>query len=189
MARKRVRGHKHAIRDLIIIVFSVVTTALLARYGIIAFLVSLVEEWAFLASFVAGMFFTSMFTIAPATLALAELSDVVSAFSVILWGAAGAVAVDVVLMMFIRDTVAEDVKELMAGARHWKMRRIFRLRLFRRFMPFIGALIIIIPFLPDEVGLALMGLSGMRTMVAIPILYSMNALGILSIVLSVSFFG
>src|SRR3989338_8963833 len=97
MKVKRVRGHKHAIRDLCIIAISVVVATVLARYGFFSILISYFEGWNFVATFVSGMFFTSLFTIAPASIALAELSEIMPAFSVILWGATGAVIGDFIL--------------------------------------------------------------------------------------------
>ncbi|OGG78335.1 hypothetical protein A3A36_01445 [Candidatus Kaiserbacteria bacterium RIFCSPLOWO2_01_FULL_52_12b] len=57
---------------------------------------------------------------------------------------------------------------------------IFRPRLFKWLIPFVGALIIASP-LPDEAGLAMMGLSKMKTSVFIPISFALNFLGILAI--------
>ncbi|KKR47070.1 MAG: hypothetical protein UT80_C0011G0001, partial [Parcubacteria group bacterium GW2011_GWC1_40_13] len=57
---------------------------------------------------------------------------------------------------------------------------IFRPKLFKWLIPFIGALIIASP-LPDEAGLAMMGLSKMKTSVFIPISFALNFLGILAI--------
>jgi len=54
------------------------------------------------------------------------------------------------------------------------------LRLFRWSMVLFGALVIASP-LPDEIGLAMMGLSKVKTLLFIPISFSLNAFGILII--------
>lgn len=186
---QRIRGHKHAARDLAFIVVSIAVAGLLSHYGVFDAAVDALRSWDFFASFIAGMFFTSLFTLAPASVVLVELSHVSSVFSVVLWGAAGAVIGDMLIFLFVRDALAEDVKELLKAANRFQILHVFRLRLFRRLSPFIGALIIVVPFLPDELGIALMGLSHVRTSVMIPVSFAMNALGVLIVVYTAAFFG
>jgi hypothetical protein len=61
--------------------------------------------------------------------------------------------------------------------------RILKKRRFRRVLPFIGALIIASPF-PDEIGLALIGLSTLSRAQFLLLSYVMNTLGVLAILAS-----
>ena len=61
-------------RDLIIILLTVVLTIVLVRVGTLEQFFSFAEQQIFLGSFIAGIFFTSVFTLAPAAIALGEIS-------------------------------------------------------------------------------------------------------------------
>ena len=57
---------------------------------------------------------------------------------------------------------------------------MFEVKLLKSLFPFLGALLIASP-LPDEFGVALMGLAKMPTSEFVPISFSLNFLGILVI--------
>ncbi len=63
-----------------------------------------------------------------------------------------------------------------------RLDRIFHLRFFRFFIPFIGALIIASPF-PDEIGLAMMGIVKLEPKFLVPISFILNSIGILILLL------
>ena len=65
---------KHLMRDLAIIAVSVAVAVLLARLGVVEKFMVFAGGFKILASFVAGMFFTSIFTTAPAMVALVVLA-------------------------------------------------------------------------------------------------------------------
>ncbi len=133
-----------------------------------------------LASLIAGLFFTSFFTTAPAIVMLGQLAQESNPFLVAVLGAFGAVAGDYVLFWFVRHRIAHDASVLMKGPR-WKwFLHVLHRRYFRRVLPVIGALVIASP-LPDELGLALLGISSIKTRAFFLVSYFMNALGILII--------
>jgi hypothetical protein len=167
-------------RDIVIILLGVFITLLLVRMGALGKILTATEEQAYISSFVAGIFFTSVFTIAPASIALAVVSHSNSPYIVALWGALGAMLGDLFLFLFIRDVFADDVEGI-SIVRRWKkaiMRPHFGF--LRLLMPFLGALLIASP-LPDELGLALLGFSRTSTFFLLPIAFTMNFLGILLI--------
>ena len=78
-------------QDIALILFSVLIAVLLVRTNVLAsFLVS-IGELEIVSAFVAGMFFTSIFTTAPAIAALGGMSLLQGVFSTALFGAAGSV--------------------------------------------------------------------------------------------------
>ncbi len=129
-------------------------------------------------SLVAGLFFTSLLTTAPAIAVLGELSLEGNIFFIALAGALGAMVGDYLMFMFVRDRVSRDASYLLRGPRVRRALHIFKSRHFRRVLPVVGALIIASP-LPDELGLALLGVSQMSTVRFFIIAYSMNFLGIM----------
>src|SRR5258708_40308412 len=87
-------------RDLVIIALGILITLLLVRMGALGKILTATEEQAYVGSFIAGIFFTSIFTIAPASIALAVMSHSTPAYLVALWGALGALMGDVFLFLF-----------------------------------------------------------------------------------------
>ncbi|MBI5470326.1 hypothetical protein HY968_03365 [Candidatus Kaiserbacteria bacterium] len=180
----RVRKHDRGkfVRDLVIVALSIVITLLLVRIGALQEFLSVAQEAAIIGSFVAGIFFTSVFTLAPAAIALAEISQHSAPLTVALWGGLGAACGDLVLFLFVRDVFSQDLSEALP------------LRRIRRFLsplhygsagwllPFVGALIIASP-LPDELGIGLMGLSKIRPLQFVIVSFIMNAIGIYAIAL------
>lgn len=138
-----------------------------------------------IAAFFAGMFFTSVFTTAPAMVALGEIAQTNSVVTTAFAGAIGAVIGDYLIYRFIRDSVSEDLHYLFSKIRHEKLSlflhgRFHELRVYRWLVPLMGALIIASP-LPDELGLAILGLSKVKSKTMVPLTFAFNFLGILII--------
>ncbi len=170
-------------RDLFFIVMSVFVAIGIIRFGVIQDIVSAVDELKIIGSLVAGFFFTSAFTIAPAAIALAEISKSASPLLVAFWGAFGSMMGDLVIFLFVRDRFAEDVMEVLHTFKNEKkIKHFFKKGFFRWLSPLLGALIIASP-LPDEFAIALMGVSKVHLKLFIPIAFVMNFFGILIIAL------
>lgn len=176
MGKKR----NNIMRDFGIIVLSIVIAVILAKTGALEGILTSTEEWRVVGSLLAGIFFVSIFTAAPAGVVLFEIAAANSIWEVALFGGIGALIGDLLIFRFIKDSLSEDMHWLIHKTKQERMVSIFRLKLFRWLVPFIGAVIVASP-LPDEVGLAMMGLSKMKTKVFIPISFTLNFLGILVI--------
>ncbi len=135
-----------------------------------------------LSSFIAGFFFTSAFTTAPAVVALGQIAKNGSLFYTAFFGALGSLFGDLIIFRFIRDRLTDHMHELLKKDKWW--RRIhhltFNLRYFRWLTFLMGGVIIASP-LPDELGISLLGLSKMKTKHFIPISFIFNFMGILLI--------
>ncbi len=138
-------------------------------------------------SFVSGIFFTSLFTTPISIIAFVQIAHTANILSMAFYGALGAVVGDLVLFIFIKDKLAEDVSYLLQARKYKKFLTIFKHRIFRWLTPLVGAIVIASP-LPDEVGIAIMGLSKMKVGVLIPISFVMNFIGILLIGLAANAF-
>jgi len=166
-------------RDLLIICASIFVAFFLIRFGVIQNLVSSVNELKIIGSFIAGFFFTSAFTIAPAAIALTEIAQSTSPVTVAFWGALGSLVGDLVIFLFVRDRFSDDVIEVLHTFKNErKIRNFFKKGFFRWLSPVLGALIIASP-LPDELAIALMGISKVRMSLFIPIVFVMSFFGIL----------
>ncbi|MBA4319809.1 MAG: hypothetical protein C0412_15530 [Flavobacterium sp.] len=169
-------------RDLGIIAMGIILAIILAKTEILQNLIIDMKEWGFLSSLFAGVFFVSIFTTAPATVALIKITEINSIWEVALFGGIGALIGDFLIFRFIKNNVTENIQLFIKKARKEKLTAIFNLKLFKWLIPFIGALIIASP-LPDELGLAMMGFAKMKTTTFIPLSFTLNFFGILIILL------
>lgn len=174
------KAKRHLLIDFILIVFSVLIAGWLVKSGLIVSWFVKTESMRVLGSLIAGFFFSSIFTAAPATVVLGQIAQANSILLVAFLGAVGAMMADFILFYFVRDRVAQDFLYLIQVVKPKRLISIFHLRLFRFIMPFIGALIIASP-LPDELGLMMLGLSKVKTKFFLLLVFSMNFLGIVII--------
>lgn len=173
---RRSKARRELAKDLLLVVFGIVLTIVLAKSGALDRILSFLggHVWG---SFLSGIFFTSAFTLAPASVVLVRIAESSSHVAVSLFGAFGAMCGDLALFLFIRDRFAAD---LTASFRPSFVKHVvssFHLGFLKWLSPIIGALIIASP-LPDELGLGLMGLSKTRVAILLPVSFVMNALGI-----------
>ncbi|MEK7579025.1 MAG: hypothetical protein AAB460_00625 [Patescibacteria group bacterium] len=173
------------IRDLWVVLLSIVLAVILVRTGALQTLINAAEGAHILGSFLAGIFFTSGFTIAPASVALLEIAKTTPPLLVALWGAIGATVGDLIIFFFIRDAFVDDLvgafktSHTVAG-----ILSHLHFALLRWVLPIIGAIIIASP-LPDELGLACLGVSKIRIRYLIPLAFVFNFIGIIVITLFV----
>ncbi len=167
-------------KDLALIGFGAVIAIVLVQLGFIDKVIDALGGGV-AASFVSGVFFTSVFTIAPAAVSIAHISDLVPTGQLVLWGSLGAMCGDLILFLYIRDRFARDLINVLGRPTVKRIASTFHFGFMKWLSPILGALIIASP-LPDEFGLALMGLSRTKIVILLPISFVMNALGIYAIV-------
>jgi hypothetical protein len=132
-------------------------------------------------SFIAGMFFTSIFTTAPAIATLGEISQSNSILITALFGSLGAVVGDLVIFRFIRDRLSMHLTEIVKHQGFFRRTKVlFRLRIFRWLTFLVGGLIISSPF-PDEIAIGIFGFLHVKTSWFVPISFVFNFVGILLI--------
>lgn len=173
---KEIKSHLR--KNLVILFFSIALAVILAKAGIFQEILNYSLETRILGIFIAGFFFTSVLTVGPATVAIGALAQSNSLFVIAAVGAIGSVLGDLIIFRFVRDRITDDFIALFEKPRVKRLAHIIHLEIFRYFTPVIGAIIIASP-LPDEIGLAMMGLSKIKTKFFIPLSYCLNFLGIL----------
>lgn len=173
--------HYHLMRDIAIVAMSVLLAWALVRVGVIQTILSFSLSMKLLGSFVAGLFFTSVFTTSFAIVALGGIAQMNSVVLVALLGACGATIGDLFLFKFVKNDITEDIQDLIKLT-HYRSRlaHIYHRKIFRYLTPFVGALIIASP-LPDELGIMMLGLSRVRTSWFIPTSFFFNFVGIVMI--------
>ena len=168
------------VRDLALVILSVFIAIILAKTGALKDLITSTQEVRFIGSFISGILFVSVFTAAPATVALGEIAQSNSVITVAIIGGLGALIGDFIIFRFVKDRVSQHFSYLIKVSKSERFFSIFKLRLFRWIIPFVGALIIASP-LPDEIGVAMLGLSKMKNSYFILLSFLLNSAGILII--------
>ena len=171
------KARKELIKDLVLVIVGGFIAFALAKLGFIDWLVSLVGN-VVVSSFLAGIFFTSAFSIAPAAIALVHINGPTQV--VALWGALGALCGDLILFYFIRDRFADHLLQSLRPSFTRHILTSFHLGFMKWLAPVLGALIIASP-LPDELALTLMGISKTKLTILIPVAFVMNLIGILAL--------
>lgn len=171
------KSGKLIVRDLLIIVGSVLFAIFLNKYGILDTIVFRTKDYYLLGVFVAGLFFTSIFTTAPAIAVLASFGLIHPPLTVAILGGLGAMCGDLLMFRFIKKDVTTDLDFILKKTKSKRIQHIIHLKAFRWFLTSLGAFVIASP-LPDELGLALMGLSKVSIALFIPVSLIFNSIGI-----------
>src|SRR3989344_3600260 len=181
MSSAKNNGRTLLIRDTALVVFSILIAVILARTDVLIDILSVTEGSRYAGSFLAGMFFTSIFTAAPAAVTLGELAQENNVLAVALLGALGAVIGDLIIFNFVRDRLSKHFSELLKiSGVYRRSKALFKIRAFRWMFFLLGGLIIASP-LTDEIGISMLGLSKVRAERFIPLSFLFNFLGILAI--------
>jgi len=177
IARKKKSRGILLFHDIIIISIGIALAIILSNYGLIDKFISSIREYYFLASFIAGIFFTSAFTIAPASIALVKIAEYAPTPVVVIWGALGAMIGDLILFFFIKDRFYDDIVKAIKPKVMRHIMHSFHFGFLKWLSPIIAALVIVSP-LPDEFAMALFGMSKIKTAVLIPITFIMNIVAV-----------
>lgn len=117
-------------------------------------------------AFLAGILFTSTFTVAAGALILIDLAKVLPLFPLILCSGLGAVLGDFLVFSFAKNKIAEEIeplyKELESIGKKNHLHKLAHTKYFGWTLPVVGALIMATP-LPDELGVSLLGISNIKS--------------------------
>ncbi len=172
---------KNIFQDIAIVALSVILALIMVKTKLLSGFLTSFSGFESLGSLIAGLFFTSIFTTAPAIVTLGEIARYGSVLNTAFFGAIGAVLGDMVIFHFVRDRLSDHFMELMKHERWWKrVHTVFKLRYFRWFTFLLGGIILASPF-PDELGISLLGMTKMKTSRFVQISFIFNFIGILII--------
>ncbi len=172
---------RHFLKDIAVILVSLAIAVVLARTNAIADFLTSTRELRLLGSFIAGLFFTSAFTTAPAIVALGAIASSGNAVTTAAVGALGAVLGDLLLFAIVRDRLSAHLAQHLKASRGWaRFVLLMRSTSFRWMSFFIGGVIIASP-LPDEIGIGMLGFSKMPLAWFAALSYVFNFIGILAI--------
>ncbi|MEK7509003.1 MAG: hypothetical protein AAB568_04085 [Patescibacteria group bacterium] len=177
-----IKNGYNLMRDLAIIIFSIIIAVILVKTRYLATILTSTREMEFLGSFVAGIFFTSIFTAVPATVTLGEIAQNNTVGWTAFFGGLGALVGDLIIFRFVKDSFSEHIITAFENIRQKKILLIFHKekRHIGWMLKILGAIIVASP-LPDEIGLTLLGFSKIKMIYFVPLSFFLNSLGILII--------
>jgi len=164
-----------------ILLLSIVVFYFLADTDLVKNLISKIGSFSYLGSFFSGIFFVSIFTVAPAALVIFDLAKNLNPLSVAITAGIGAVVGDYLIFRFLKDRVFEELSPIFQKVGGSFLKKLFLSPFFAWLIPIAGAFIIASP-LPDEVGISMMGLSKVKNWHFILITFLLNATGIFLVV-------
>lgn len=176
-------------RDIIIIFTSIVIAYFMWGSPWLASFFESLEQNRYIGAFIAGIFFTSIFTTAPAIMILMKIAQFNSIPLVAVMGAAGAVIGDSIIFYFFKDRLFADIAQVVKLPRLKRLGHLTRSKMIRLSAAMVGGLMLAIPLFPDETALAMMGFSKISTRLFIIIAFSFNFLSILFLALGIKYFG
>lgn len=154
-------------------------------------LVTAVLEWfknvGLLGGFIGGIMSVSMFTTAPAVVLILSLVDHANLWQLIIVASLGSVIGDWLIIKFLEDEVATEIKPLLRKYHILPLIRKFQRSKSRWIVSVIGAIVLALP-LPDEFGIALMDISKVKRRHLLAICFILNLVGIAALVGAGSFF-
>ena len=139
-------------------------------------------ELGYIGAFIAGLFFVSTFTAAPAGVVLYHLAGNLHPVEVSLLAGLGAMFGDYLIFRFMKDGVFDELRPLLGGVSRHYLRPLLRTPLFAWILPVLGAAMIASP-LPDEIGVGILGLSKIRRWQFLVVTFLLNVIGIFLIVM------
>jgi hypothetical protein len=128
-------------------------------------------------AFLAGVFFVSTFTVAPSIVVLFYLASQMNLWVVAVMAGLGAVVGDFLIFRFLKDSIFEEIKPVFRRLTGERLQKLFETPHFARLSMVLGAIIIASP-LPDETGLALLGLSKIKRWQFLLLSFLLNTIGI-----------
>lgn len=165
-----------------IAISAVVLFVLLLDTTLIQSVLSYVHHLELLGIFIAGILFVSFFTAAPAVVLLLQFLDLYNPFTIALIAGAGAAIGDLLIFTIMEDKIGYELKPLAKKLRLMKFIDSLHKKKARLRTVIVGAFIIASP-LPDEAGIALLGLSHISTASLLFVTYILNTVGILVVLL------
>lgn len=136
----------------------------------------------YVGAFVAGMFFVSTFTAAPAAVVMFKLAEYLNPLEVALFAGLGAMLGDYIIFRALKDNVFAELQPIFTRMGGKYLVDLFKTPYFAWLLPLVGAIIIASP-LPDEAGISILGLSRLSRRQFLLISFLLNATGIFFVVL------
>ncbi len=95
-----------------LLILSLILFFLFANTPFIKGIITYIGNFGYIGAFITGIFFVSVFTVAPAAVVLYFLADTLNPLLVAIFAGAGAVIGDYLIFRFLRDRVFDELKPM-----------------------------------------------------------------------------
>ncbi|MCC6448080.1 MAG: hypothetical protein IT215_05280 [Chitinophagaceae bacterium] len=168
---------KQLYQDILILTVSLGFAIFILRNNLVYDFILRLNNFKWIAIFINGLFFSSFFTVAPSIAFFIDFAKYAPIIPMSLLGGVGAMLGDYIIFLFFRDRIFNDFKYILSFSKKERWSQIFKTKLFRFLLPFLGALIIVSP-LPDEIGVIFLGFSEIKSWKFLVISVILNSIGI-----------
>ncbi len=165
-----------------LLILSLILLFYFGRTDFIQNIIKTIGNLGYLGAFIMGIFFVSIFTVAPSIIVLYNLADFLNPIYIALFAGTGAALGDYIIFRFLKDKVFQELNPIFNKIGGSFTKKLFLTPYFIWLLPFLGAFIIASP-LPDEAGISLMGLSKIKNWQFLSIFFLLNTIGIFIIIL------
>lgn len=179
---KKWKGWKY--KNTTFLILSIIAFVYFLDKSFVQFFIKSISGLGYFGSFLSGMFFVSIFTVAPASAILFDIAKALNPFWVAVCAGIGAVLGDYIILRILKDKVFEELMPIFRKVDRSFLWIFFSSPFFAWLIPLLGAIVIASP-LPDEIGISLMGASKIKNWQFILITFLLNSIGIF-IVISLS---
>lgn len=142
-----------------------------------------IDEFGYVSGLAAGVLLVSFFTAAPALVLLIDLSQFHDPLLLAVLVAMGSVVGDWLIIKFFEDRVFTELRPAIEKLRLRRIKRALEKPYGKWILVFIGAIFVSTP-LPDEVGLALMGVSKANRFFVLLLCFLLNFIGAFIVILA-----
>lgn len=168
---------KHTHTNLLLMAGGVLATVTLAQFPAFHAFLNHLNGLGYVGAFIAGALFVGTFTATTGAYILATLTETLNPWELGLVAGLGAVVADLTIFRVVQSGILEELEDIYNEFHGRRLIHILHIKAFRWTLPVLGAIIIASP-LPDELGVALMGISRLPTLKFIFLSFILNSLGI-----------
>ncbi|MDO8488122.1 MAG: hypothetical protein Q7S31_02280 [bacterium] len=170
-------------KNIAILLLSLVIFFMMIDHPLFKIAIAYIGSLGYLGAFVAGALFVSVFTVAPASVALFFISATLNPLFVALFAGTGAVVGDYLVFRFLRDRVFDELRPIFLKSGGHVLVKLLKTPHFAWVLPVVGAFVIASPF-PDEVGIGMLGASKLKNWQFLSLSFVLNTIGILIVIIA-----
>lgn len=174
-------------RHLVFFIGGLILAIILASNPIFRSLISGLGTLGYLGAFIAGLLYVSSLTVGTSIVIISGLAQDLNPILVGLIGGLGGTLGDFLIYKFIKDDLTQEIGEMLTLSEKELLKKLVEINIIKKLLPVIGVIIIALP-LPNELGVACLGLSNFSKKQFLLISFAANAVGIALVASVVSIF-
>lgn len=159
----------------------IVIFTLLVDSAIVAALLGFIEGLGYIGAFIAGVLSVSFFTAVPAIVLLVSMADGLDPFALAVVAGGGAMVGDWLLLMLFQERIADELRPLIHRFKLKAIAKKLRRKYTKWVLFVVGAVSVMTPS-PDELGIALLGISHFRRSYLLVVCFVLDTIGFLALV-------